>query len=407
MSAIDSILKNLPEMYNKTIASSGTAFYSPRQYRYNIYPSATNSHLVQLMGAVADSHDGLITAINASKDETILGTQAVAIDTISDLYTGGTTIDEIALPGYYFQVAQETVDTGSTLEQPRNKTNKFTVIIRNVGHENIVLTYNTAYPTVDTVTIGRFENAIFQFIPDSINPYTTNGVYQYLPDMPLPFSSLPVNGADDPYLDKVGQSFGFPRFLINSSEAIENNYDYKNRVKYLVSGNKTTPPGITHAIKQLLQIPGILGPETIGFYEWFNSYLPSSWSNLQTDLAGYTLETFIIDGRPEIAGPYGGLDLTAPEGQPNFFYITMPKGNLTNSGVYAEWTFTNIKTAGIPDSYGITVTPDPAATTYPGYGGYFNDVDTTFLEVVAFDRLVRLINLTRAAGTCCVLILTS
>ncbi len=162
---LGSLLKNLPMFYNKTL---GTVASSPITFPNLTYARKSASNIVNLFDSVGSATDALLIASDAVEQETLIGITPIKLHDILGITQY---IDEVALPGYVFDISITDSSTGNAIGYPRNLSKSFYVTINNTG-DPISIPFSIVYGNFSDGVIGNYT-------PTSI---TTDGTYLYIVD---------------------------------------------------------------------------------------------------------------------------------------------------------------------------------------------------------------------------------
>lgn len=165
--SLSKLLKNIPLYYNK---GKGTVVLPPVNFPNLDHALSGASNVVNLFDAVGNTMDSLLDAIDTAQQESIIGITPV---NITDPNVIANNIDEIALPGYVFNLAIPNSSNANVLGFPKNLSKAFYITINNTGAA-ISVPFSVAY--------GNFQDGVLgNYNPTAI---TTDGAYLYIVDRP-------------------------------------------------------------------------------------------------------------------------------------------------------------------------------------------------------------------------------
>ncbi len=332
-----------------------------------LHPDPDASNVVKLLGAGAFATDLFFEDIAKAKEETYIGYVPV---NLPDIVIGTMSIDhldDIANPGFFFNLAQDTPFQTITIPPPKNKDRPVYVTITNTGSVPFLMYGLTIDP--GTTQTFNFIKGIPTWVPISgVNIVTVPGADWLQP---------PAGNAVD-YLNYVGSSFGAPRFKN------EQDTSYKARARAYVVGPKVTPAGVLYQVKTVYPL------SDVAIYEWF----PSSYTQLLAILTpNYLAFKIPLSGSDGTVIPTT-IDTSATQGPEFTFYIVVNNSVLDEfqNGVVADYSFTD---AGDPQ------------LDADNYGGFFTDAsgDVTAVDLGQNKRIMRIIQDAKAAGTTPILVI--
>lgn len=165
--SLDKLLKNIPIVYNKT---KGTVIPPPVGFPNLDHALSGASNVVNLMDSVGNTMDSLLDAIDTAQQESLIGITPV---NITDPNVIANNVDEVALPGYVFNIAIPNSSNANVLGFPKNLSKPFYITINNTGAD-ISVPFSVAY--------GNFQDGVLgNYNPTAI---TTDGSYLYIVDRP-------------------------------------------------------------------------------------------------------------------------------------------------------------------------------------------------------------------------------
>jgi hypothetical protein len=138
------LLKGLPEVYNKTLGTT-TTNADGLTYRKD----ASNN--VNIMDAASFGTDGTFQAISDGQQQSLLGIVPVEVSNISEI---AEYIDEIALPGYVFNINSSIDINGVSLGYPRNRSKAFYITLNNKSTSAVSLPLTLTYGNFDDYQEG-------------------------------------------------------------------------------------------------------------------------------------------------------------------------------------------------------------------------------------------------------------
>jgi hypothetical protein len=166
----DLLLRGLPQVYNKTLGTQVTKVVDFLAFNYRDPGTASNN--VNIMDAVSYGTDTLFQAISDGRQQSIIGVSPIELADISQINDA---MDELALPGYLFNISPTVAANGVSLGYPTNLSKSFYITINNTAPESVEVPITLAY--------GNFNdsdtNTSYDYYAQCIE---TDGEYFYISD---------------------------------------------------------------------------------------------------------------------------------------------------------------------------------------------------------------------------------